>query len=84
MLGDKTYQSQPYALKLGDCFRLGSVGLVVSEIKTANGVEERLNSRTLQYLRDEALSFEDTDEDATLLAHELAKDCDALEQGILV
>ena len=67
IVGDKTHQSQPYALKLGDCLRLGSVGLVVSEIKRANGSEERLNSRTLQYLRDEALSFEDNDKDAALM-----------------
>lgn len=77
IVGDKTYQSQPYSLKLGDCLRLGSVGLVVSEIKRANGSEERLNSRTLQYLRDEALSFEDNDKDAALLAEERPNCCDS-------
>lgn len=77
IVGDKNYTSQPYTLKLGDCFRLGSVGLVVSEIKRANGSEERLNSRTLQYLRDEALSFEDNDDDAALLAEERGNFCES-------
>ena len=71
VVGDKTYQSQPYTLKLGDCLRLGSVGLVVSEMKCANGSEERLNPRTLQYLRDEVATMGEQEEDAALAAEEL-------------
>lgn len=70
VVGDKNYQGSPYALKLGECFRLGSVGLVVSEIKYPNGQELRLNSRTLQYLRDDALNIDDNDDDAMLASQE--------------
>ena len=52
-LGDRNHTSAPYQMKLGDCFRLGSVGLVVSEIKTATGDEQRLDAKTLQMLKDE-------------------------------
>ena len=49
----------PFPIKLGDCFRLGSVGLVVSEMRTADGGDDqRLDNKTLQYLKDEALEFE--------------------------
>jgi len=43
-------------MKLGDCFRLGSVGLVVSELKTADGEEQRLDSSIVQFLKDEVSS----------------------------
>jgi len=66
ILGDKKMMSPPYKIKLGDCFRLGSVGVVVSEIKTANGDEERLDANMLQYLKDEALAFDALDDMATL------------------
>lgn len=45
-------------MKLGDCFRLGSVGVVVSEMRIRDGEEQRLDSKTLQYLKDEALTLE--------------------------
>lgn len=48
----------PYKVKLGDCFRLGSVGVVVSEMRIKDGEEQRLDSKTLQYLKDEALTLE--------------------------
>lgn len=57
-------------MKIGDCFRLGSVGVVVTEIKTANGEEQRLDGSTLQFLKDEAVAFENNDEMATLAADE--------------
>lgn len=66
ILGDKKMGSPPYKVNLGDCFRLGSVGVVVSEIKTENGEEERLDANMLQYLKDEALAFDAIDDMATL------------------
>ena len=40
---------------------------MVSEIKFPNGQEERLNQRTLQYLRDEALVIDDNDDGKSTL-----------------
>jgi hypothetical protein len=57
-LGDRNNTGLPFPIKLGDCFRLGSVGLVVSELRTAEGEEQRLDNRMLQYLKDEALEFD--------------------------
>ena len=48
ILGDRNNTGLPFPIKLGDCFRLGSVGLVVSELRTADGEEQRLDSRMLQ------------------------------------
>ncbi|RYH12644.1 FHA domain-containing protein [archaeon] len=53
--------------QVGDCFRLGSVGVVVSELKLEGQEEEKLDNRTLQFLKDEALAF-DTSEDLAALA----------------
>jgi hypothetical protein len=50
ILGDRNNSGLPFAIKLGDCFRLGSVGLVVSELRTADGEEQRLDSRMLQVI----------------------------------
>jgi ribosome-binding ATPase YchF (GTP1/OBG family) len=58
-------------VKLGDCFRLGSVGLVVSEMKTKNGEEQRLDNKMLQYLKDEALAIDKEDDTAALAAEEI-------------
>lgn len=69
IIGDRVNPGKPYPLKIGDCFRLGSVGVVVSEIKTDRGVEQRLESNRLQYLREEALAFDGEDE-AALAAEE--------------
>jgi hypothetical protein len=57
VLGDKKSSSQPFEIKLGDCFRLGSVGLVVAEVKTFNGEEQRLDSKQLDFLIDEGIYF---------------------------
>ena len=42
----------------GDCFRLGSVGLVVSEMRGEDDEVQKLDARTLEFLKDEALAFE--------------------------
>jgi hypothetical protein len=73
IIGDRTNPGRPYPLKIGDCFRLGSVGVVVSEIKTDRGVEQKLESNRLQYLREEALAFDGEDE-AALAAEEEEKE----------
>ena len=79
VVGDRTFQHPPVPIKLGDCFRLGSVGIVVSEYKTADGVEERLDSKALQYLRDEAVAFDIAEEEACLAAEEGGFDVDEAE-----
>jgi len=56
-------------MKLGDCFRLGSVGLVVTEVKLPGEEIRRLDSSIVQFLKDEALAF-DSDEDLAALAME--------------
>lgn len=63
-----------YPIKVGDCFRLGSVGVVVSELKLEDQEEERLDARTLDFLKDEALAF-DTSEDLAGLATDEMEDC---------
>eukprot|EP01034_Spumella_vulgaris_P022095 gene22095-28194_t len=67
ILGDRNIISAPFSVKVGDCFRLGSVGLVVSELKIPGQDELRLDAKTLQFLKDEALAF-DTQEDMATLA----------------
>jgi len=69
ILGDRTITCTPFSIKIGDCFRLGSVGLVVSELKIPDHDEQRLDAKTLQFLKDEALAF-DTQEDMATLAHD--------------
>ena len=70
VLGDRTFTSPAHRIKLGDCFRLGSVGLVVSELRVGNGEEERLDGKMLQYLKDETLTLESVDDVAALAADE--------------
>ena len=77
IIGDRTNPGKPFPIKLGDCFRLGSVGVVVAEVKTEKGVEQRLESKRLQYLREEALAFEGDQDEAALAAEE-----DAAEKKI--
>eukprot|EP01039_Chlorochromonas_danica_P000831 gene831-904_t len=67
IVGDRNMTSIQYPIKVGDCFRLGSVGVVVSELKLEDCEEERLDARTLEFLKDEALAF-DTSEDLAALA----------------
>ena len=80
VLGDRTSSSPPYKIKLGDCFRLGSVGLVVSEMRVLNGEEQRLDQKILQFLKDETLTVENSDDVAALAADEN----DAGERGSLL
>ena len=70
VLGDKYTTNTPLPIRLGDCFRFGSVGLVVSEIKYDNDNEQRLDSKTLQYLKDEASAIDHEEDLAALAAEE--------------
>jgi len=58
-----------------------SVGLVVSEMRTADGVDQRLDSKTLQYLKDEALEFDGNDELAALAADEVEEENKAKKEN---
>jgi hypothetical protein len=69
IIGDRTNQGKPFPLKIGDCFRLGSVGVVVSEIKNDRGQEQKLDTNQLQYLREEAFGA-GADDEAALAAEE--------------
>ena len=72
VLGDRHRVSAPFQLKLGDFFRLGSVGLVVSELRTSKGIEVRLDNRELQHLRAEALAIDFGENYAVLAADEVS------------
>lgn len=72
ILGDRTHTSPPYSLKLGDCFRFGSVGLVVTEMKLEGGEVRRLDSSIVQFLKDEALAFDSEGDMAALAMDESA------------
>lgn len=56
ILGDKDYNYGDYGLRVGDCLRLGSVGLVVTEMRTFSGLEERIDPNILQKLTNEVES----------------------------
>lgn len=75
ILGDRNITCTPN-IKVGDCFRLGSVGLVVSEMKVPGRDEVRLDAKTLQFLKDEALAFDTQEDMATLANDELNKEED--------
>lgn len=70
VLGDRKISSLPREVEIGDCFRLGSVGLVVSEMRYPNGEEKRLETNALQYLKEEALKFDMQEDEAFLAAEE--------------
>jgi len=70
ILGDRTITSPPFQVKVGDCFRLGSVGLVVSEMRADGEIEQRIDAKTLEFLKDEALAFDTNGDLATLAADE--------------
>ena len=70
ILGDRNITSAPYRMRVGDCFRLGSVGLVVSEMKELDRPEQRLDAKTLEFLKDESLKFDSPDDMAPLAADE--------------
>ena len=52
---------------------LGSVGLVVSEMRYPSGEEKRLDTNALQYLKEEALAFDMQEDEACLAAEEEEK-----------
>jgi pSer/pThr/pTyr-binding forkhead associated (FHA) protein len=81
VLGDRTATSQPYKIKLGDCFRLGSVGLVVAEMRVFNGEEQRLDPKVLQYLKEETMTMDVSDDVAALAADENDQACDRSTGG---
>jgi len=59
VLGDKGHaQASPYELRLGDCFRLGSVGLVVTEIGGGGQTTQKLAPHELQHLEEAAVAFQ--------------------------
>lgn len=78
IIGDRSVHCPPLPIRLGDCFRLGSVGVVVSEIRSSDdGEPERLDAKSLQYLRDEAMATD-------LFAHEqheIEEACLAANEG---
>lgn len=71
VVGDRNNVGTPFQIKVGDCFRLGSVGLVVSEMKLPDQDEQKLDAKTLQFLKDEALAFDTNEEWAALASDEL-------------
>eukprot|EP01033_Poteriospumella_lacustris_P010467 gene10468-7441_t len=71
VVGDRNNIGTPFQIKVGDCFRLGSVGLVVSEMKLPDQEEQKLDAKTLQFLKDEALAFDIQEEWAELASDEL-------------
>ncbi len=81
VVGDRNNPSVPFSIKIGDCFRLGSVGLVVSELKIEGEEEQRIDAKTLQFLKDEALAF-DTNEDLAMLASDEMMQDDDLRDSL--
>ena len=59
LLGNKRLSGPAYPLKVGDFVRLGSVGLVVSEIRTHTR-NERLSSTDVQKLRTDMKRYIDS------------------------
>ena len=55
IVGDKANETLQYELRLGDYIRLGSVGLVVTEIRIEGQEAKCIDSKTLAHLKDEAL-----------------------------
>jgi len=88
VLGDRQNTFPPFHIKTGDCFRLGSVGLVVSEMRGEDDEVQKLDARTLEFLKDEALAFEGkgdialsaTEEAEGLLKAERGGDNDSQEE----
>ncbi len=74
VLGDKTTSMSPYEIKVGDCFRIGSVGLLVSEMKLPGEEEQHIDARTLQFFKDELLDLETRESLAPLAAEESVRE----------
>eukprot|EP00597_Dinobryon_sp_UTEXLB2267_P007673 CAMPEP_0170085114 /NCGR_PEP_ID=MMETSP0019_2-20121128/20090_1 /TAXON_ID=98059 /ORGANISM="Dinobryon sp., Strain UTEXLB2267" /LENGTH=795 /DNA_ID=CAMNT_0010301437 /DNA_START=383 /DNA_END=2770 /DNA_ORIENTATION=+ len=84
ILGDRNVNCTPFPIKTGDCFRLGSVGLVVSEMRQGGeGCEEvRMDARTLQFLKDESVAFETQEYMAALAADERERETECLPDDL--
>jgi hypothetical protein len=54
LIGDKSSPSISYKVEIGDCFRLGSVGVVVVGMRLGDGVEQSISPRTLRCLQEES------------------------------
>ncbi len=59
VIGDKHMQSNPHELCLGNCVRLGSVGLVVTETGGGGNDAKKLNARQFDFLQEAALAFDE-------------------------
>jgi hypothetical protein len=57
VLGDKNVRSSDYHLQVGDFLRIGSVGLVVSEINTGSGDVRTITENDLAYLREDVAAI---------------------------
>ena len=63
LIGDKHTSTAGHRIELGDCLRLGSVGLVVVSMRLADGTENRIKPNQLACLREDSLtSCDDNDE----------------------
>lgn len=81
VVGDRNNAGAPFQIKVGDCFRLGSVGLVVSEMKLVDQEERRIDSKTLQFLKDEALAFDSNEDLAGLASDEIEEENESVGKG---
>lgn len=73
LLGDRSNPSISYSVKLGDCFRLGSVGLVVVAMRLAGGKEQIIHPTQLTCIQEENLYFPDDDDEAFRFVDEKLK-----------
>ncbi|CAM9451318.1 unnamed protein product, partial [Ectocarpus fasciculatus] len=64
LLGDRSNASVSHTIKLGDCFRLGSVGLVVVAMRLGGGYERTINPSELSCIHEEKLYFPVDDDEA--------------------
>lgn len=59
LIGDRRHRSTAQKISLGDCFRLGSVGMIVSEIHTGEpGGHQILSESSWNFLRNDIESME--------------------------
>ncbi len=63
VIGDKNTPTAVHEIQVGDCFRLGSVGLVVVAMRLGNGSEQQINPKRLACLQEESLGNFGDDED---------------------
>jgi len=70
IVGDRKARTSPVKLQLGCCLRLGSVGLVVSEICGRDGQLHTLSQEHIQYLKEGADIWHGEDEDEAKLAQD--------------